>query len=56
MDVLLLLLLLLLFKQCHAHIWDMFISLIYLTNLLCLRSTDVEGYGINKGVALREIK
>lgn len=49
-------LLLLLFKQCHAHIWDMFISLIYLTNWLYLRSTDVEGYGINKGVAPTQIK
>jgi hypothetical protein len=29
----------------------MFISLIYLTNWLYLRSTDAEGYGNNKGVA-----
>jgi hypothetical protein len=34
----------------------MFISLIYLTNLLYLRSTDVEGYGINKDIAPTEIK
>jgi len=45
--------LLLLLKQCHAHIWDVFISLIYvyLTNWLYSCYTDVEGYGINKGVA-----
>lgn len=47
---------LLLLKQHHAHIWDMFISLIYLINWLYLHSTDIEGYGINKGVAPAEIK
>jgi len=56
MGVLLLLLLLLLFKQIHAHIWDTFISLIYLTNWLHLRATDVERYSNNKGVAPTEIK
>ena len=47
---------LLLFKQSHAHIWDAFISSLYLMNWLHLRSTDVEGYGNNKAVVPTEIK
>jgi hypothetical protein len=48
--------LLLLLKPFHTHIWDMFISLIYLTNWLYLCSTEAEGYGINIGDAPTEIK